>query len=179
MISVMTLIEDVLDREGGYVNHPNDRGGPTNYGITQRTLSKYEGREVSLEEVRHMTRELAMEIYKQNYYKAPRIDMLPPDMQAQVFDIAVNSGPRRAVKMLQSVLVWMGYRLVVDGIIGGQTAQAATLAERLVGNWTLNNLLAQKRIQFYETLVREDNTQSVFLQGWKNRANEFRVTVPV
>ena len=61
MPSVDEMIDDILRREGGYVNHPADRGGPTNYGITQKTLSRYIGRAALTSEVKNLSEDVARE----------------------------------------------------------------------------------------------------------------------
>ena len=65
-VSVQHIIKEIIRREGGYVNHPNDRGGPTKYGVTHKTLSRYLKREASIEDVKHMTEETAYEIYERD-----------------------------------------------------------------------------------------------------------------
>ena len=69
--SVEQMIDDVIRREGGYVDHPQDRGGPTNFGITQSTLSRHLGRPASADEVRRLERSLAAQIYRRESYEAP------------------------------------------------------------------------------------------------------------
>ena len=54
MANVADLIDDILRREGGYVNHPADKGGPTNFGITQDTLSRYIGRQALISDVKNL-----------------------------------------------------------------------------------------------------------------------------
>jgi lysozyme family protein len=65
------MIHDVIRREGGFVDHPADRGGPTKFGITQKTLSRALGRQATTEDVRRLTREIAAEIYRRTYYTNP------------------------------------------------------------------------------------------------------------
>ncbi|MGI9492293.1 MAG: glycoside hydrolase family 108 protein, partial [Geminicoccaceae bacterium] len=107
--NIESMIDDVLRREGGFVDHPADRGGPTNFGITQRTLARYLGRDVAREDVRRLSRDLAAEIYRRSYYLEPRIDAAPADIRAFLFDSAVNHGPRRAVRFLQQVCNEAGF----------------------------------------------------------------------
>lgn len=86
-----------LKYEGGYVNHPRDPGGPTNLGVTIATLSHELGRKATVEEVRALTREAAGEIYRKKYWNLVDGDALPKGVDALLFDIAVNSGPGRAL----------------------------------------------------------------------------------
>lgn len=168
------LLDDLLRREGGYVNHAADKGGPTKYGITQATLSKHLGHTASIEEVKGLSKELAKEIYLADYYYTPRINTLPEQLQAQVFDIGVNSGPRTAVKMLQEVLNMAGYECDIDGMIGPGTRKQCQLAQEQMGN-LLTNALSEYREHFYKGIVARKPSQAVFLEGWLKRAREFRV----
>src|SRR5829696_5104608 len=113
-------IEIVLQHEGGFVHHPRDPGGATKFGITRETLSRVRGRPVSIEDVRELTSAEAAAIYRWLYWDVVRADELPPGLDLAVFDLAVNSGPARAVRMLQNVL-----GVTVDGIVGPETLKAA------------------------------------------------------
>lgn len=163
--TVEEMIDDIIRREGGYVDHPVDRGGPTKYGITQATLSAWLGRQASVEDVKRMTEITAREIYLENYYRKPHIDQLPPVLQPFMLDSAVNHGPRKAVQMLQDVL-----GVVQDGVIGLKTIRAA---ERFL----LDNLISARR-DFYHNIVINDPSQRVFLKGWLNRLDEFEPDAP-
>ena len=173
---VEELIEEVLRKEGGYSNHPSDRGGPTKFGITQQTLSTWLGRSVGADEVRALDVETAREIYERNYYAAPRIDTLPEEIQPIVFDCAVNHGPRRAITFVQKVLNEAGFGPVdVDGTIGPQTREAAEEAQQAMGGFFCNAIV-EERLAFYDRLAF-DRTQAPFLRGWRLRAESFRVPV--
>lgn len=172
--SVESLLDEVIAREGGYVHHPADRGGPTKYGITQRTLSEWLGRPATVDEVRRLDEEAAREIYVARYLAGPRIDTLPSEIVGQVFDMAVNHGPRRAVRLLQEVLNLAGWRVNIDGVIGPETRRSAFEAEAAMGPF-LANALADQRANFYRRIVAGDPSQRVFLDGWLARADAFRV----
>lgn len=94
--SIDAMIDDVIRCEGGIVDHPTDRGGPTNFGITQRTLTRYLGHKTTKHDVCTLSHELAAEIDRRAYYLEPRLDTLP----AFLFDSAGNHGPRRAMRFL-------------------------------------------------------------------------------
>jgi lysozyme family protein len=167
------MIDDIIRREGGFVDHPADRGGPTCYGITHKTLARYLGHEVTREDVRNVSRELAAEIYRRAYYLEPRIDSLPGAIRAFLFDSAVNHGPRRAIKLLQQVLNAAGFgKLGVDGLAGPKTRHHAKQAADAMGPWLLP-ALAEERRMFYRLIVERDPSQRVFLKGWMNRVAEF------
>lgn len=174
--AVDELLDEVIAREGGFVNHPADRGGPTKFGITQRTLSEWLGRPATADEVRTLDEETAREIYVALYLARPRIDTLPPEIVPQVFDMAVNHGPRRAVRILQEVLGLAGWAVDVDGVVGPQTRKAAFEAQAEMGPF-LTNAIADQRANFYRRLAAADPSQRVFLQGWLARADAFKVPV--
>jgi lysozyme family protein len=173
--SVEQMIDDVIRREGGFVDHPQDRGGPTNFGITRSTLSRHLGRPASADEVRRLERTVAAEIYRRQYYEAPAIDALPARIQPFVFDAAVNHGPGRAIRFVQQVCDAAGFGpLTLDGQCGPRTRQAAAAADRAMGDWLLAALVEERR-NFYLALVERDPGQRVFLRGWLNRLAEFDV----
>jgi lysozyme family protein len=174
--AVDDLLDEVIAREGGFVNHPADRGGPTKYGITQRTLSEWLGRPATVDEVRTLDEETARAIYVVRYLVGPRIDTLPPEIVPQAFDMAVNHGPRRAVRILQEVLNLAGWRVDVDGTVGPETRRAAFEAQEQMGPF-LANAIADQRANFYHRLVAVDPSQRVFLNGWLARAEAFKVPV--
>ena len=174
-VSVQHIIKEIIRREGGYVNHPNDRGGPTKYGVTHRTLSRYLKREASIEDVKHMTEETAYEIYERDYYEGPRINTLPAPLRSIVTDASVLYGPRRAIKFAQQIVNEAGFGpCTVDGILGPNTRKQIKAAHAKMGKFLINAYV-EERIEFCERIVANNPSQSVFLKGWTNRANEFRV----
>jgi lysozyme family protein len=94
----------VLKHEDGYVNHPADPGGATNLGITAATLAQARGHPVSAADVAALTRAEAAAIYRRLFWNPARSDDLPAGLDHAVFDLAVNSGPGRAARLLQRVL---------------------------------------------------------------------------
>jgi lysozyme family protein len=177
MEAIDRMIEDVLEKEGGYVNHKNDKGGPTNFGITQATLSAWLGRPASLVEVKALTKATAAKIYKKNYYFDPHIDWLPDRIEPIIFDIAVNSGPGRAVKILQQALLGKGFPIgQPDGVIGKNTIKYADQWVTNSGDLAINTLV-DYRVRFYKKIIASDPTQKAFEKGWLTRAESFRVDV--
>jgi lysozyme family protein len=174
MKTIDQMIDDVLKQEGGYVNHKADKGGATNLGITQGTLSAYLGHQASVDDVKKLTKETARDIYKKNYYFAPKIDRLPAMIQPLMFDMAVNHGSSKAAKLLQSLLISMGYAIIADGDIGQKTCKSSVNACNSFGNEFVNSLV-DTRVKFYNDIVHNNPSQSVFLKGWLRRANSFRV----
>ena len=134
MPTVSEIADAILEREGGYVNDPDDPGGATKYGVTIHTMRRLgldltgDGR-VSSADVRRLSLAQAKEIFIQHYFHAPGISTLPEALHATVFDMQVNAGAN-AVKILQRLLVKMGFRIAVDGRIGPQTRAAALKAAK-------------------------------------------------
>lgn len=121
--------EEIVAREGGFVNDPDDPGGATNHGVTIGTLRRLgldltgDGR-VSEADVRRLTRAQAVEIFLKHYFEAPGLARLPEALHATCFDMYVNAGSN-AVRILQRLLVAMGQPVAVDGALGPLTAGAA------------------------------------------------------
>jgi lysozyme family protein len=132
MRTIRELAEEIVAREGGYVNDPNDPGGATNFGVTIHTMRRLgldltgDGA-VEIDDVQALTRPQAVDIFLEHYYQHPRIGSLPEVLQPSVFDMYVNAGSN-AVRILQRLLIEMGYDIDVDGAIGPQTIRAAQAA---------------------------------------------------
>lgn len=172
--AVEAMIEDILRREGGFVDHPSDRGGPTNFGITLRTLASWRRKDVSRDDVRRMTQTEAREIYKGRYFLQPRVDRLPAVLQPVTFDMCIHHGPASAIKMLQDVLQAVHPPCDVDGGIGEETLESATKALEKAGAKTLIDKVVDRRVALFEEIVSKDPSQRVFLKGWLRRAEAFR-----
>ncbi|HMV53639.1 MAG TPA: glycosyl hydrolase 108 family protein [Rhodocyclaceae bacterium] len=157
------IIDDILQREGDhYTNRAADRGGPTKYGITQSTLSRYRGRPVSAAEVQALTREEARAIYCQIYVH-PWEWIADDALRALMVDTAVQHG--RAPKLLQEAANAAGARLAIDGSIGPGT-RAAVLQMPPYRMW---RALYARRLAYYGELVRDDSSQAANIHGWMNR----------
>lgn len=110
----------MFGHEGGYVNVASDRGGPTKYGITHTTLAAHRGvRSVTAAQVKALTLTEAEAIYRKSYWGQSGGDVLPVGLDYAAFDFGVNSGPARAVMVLQQVV-----RVSADGKLGPQTLAA-------------------------------------------------------
>lgn len=152
----------VLKYEGGYVNHPADRGGPTNKGITQRTYDIYRKNNVlSPQDVRKISNEEVAQIYKSEYWDKVNGDLVQDKIALFLFDTAVNSGPKRAIKFLQRAL-----GLYDDGVIGPITKESLEEAESKYPDKLLDRLF-DIREHFFKSIGV--GTQKVFLKGWLNR----------
>ena len=154
--------ELLLKHEGGYVNHPDDPGGRTNHGITQRVYEKFLGEDVTEEEMKDMPLEDVFSIYKEDYWDRIRGDELPSGVDLCVFDWAVNSGVSQASKALQRVL-----GVLDDGIIGSRTVAATCRKENQT---VVVEAISQKREDFYRSL----GTFDTLGRGWLRRNDETR-----
>lgn len=156
------IIPRILQREGGYVNHPNDRGGATNYGITQRVYQEWKSDPAA--DVKNLTMSEAAQIYRVHYWLPGKVEQLPAAIRDIHFDAAVNHGVVRAAKLLQTAS-----GVTVDGEIGPNTIAAANaLNPELL---KLRYIVA--RYKFYGEIVQRDRSQSVFMAGWMNRMSHF------
>lgn len=132
MQTVRELAAEIVAREGGFVNDPDDPGGATKHGITIGTLRRLgidinRDTRIDVADVRALTQGQAVDIYIEHYFTRTGLGALPPSLQPSVFDMYVNAGGN-AVKVLQRLLTQMGYPCDADGQIGPQTIRAAQLA---------------------------------------------------
>ena len=158
-----TCFDLMLAHEGGYVDHPQDPGGRTNLGVTQRVWEEWLGRPVSEKEMRALTPMMVKPLYKRKYWDACRADDLVAGVDYAVFDVAVNSGPGRAVKFLQSCV-----DVTVDGGFGPATLAAVKKAEE--NPTRLIELYCAKRLEFLQSL----RTFETFGKGWSRRVQEVK-----
>ena len=174
MSDIAGLLDDLLDREGGFVDHRDDRGGPTNFGITQ-SVARAAGWAGTMQA---MPREFALAIYRRRYWSVPRFDAVAafsPDVAAELFDTGVNMGPGVAAGFLQRSLNALNRRghdwpdVVVDRAIGPASIDALRrlLAVRGKAGETvllkaLNALQGARYIELAEG--RQANESFVF--GW-------------
>lgn len=115
-----TALRLMFGHEGGYSNRASDAGGPTKYGITHKTLAAHRGvKSVTAAQVKAMTLDEAEAIYCKSYWTQSGGDVLPVGLDYAAFDFGVNSGPSRAVKVLQGVV-----GVAADGKIGPATLAA-------------------------------------------------------
>ena len=168
------LIDSLIDREGGYVNHTADRGGPTAFGITEAVAraTGYVG------PMRLMPREQAAAIYRRIYWQRPRFDALAavsPRIAAELFDSGVNMGPAVAITFLQRALTALNRSgrdypdLVPDGRIGEATVESL---RRFIafrgknGESVLLRALDALQGERYLRLAERRPANEAFLYGW-------------
>ncbi len=183
MKTVREIAEEIVAREGGYVNDPHDPGGATNYGVTIHTMRRLRidldrDGDVDTQDVRLLTRAHAVDIFIKHYFEKPRIGLLPEKLHASVFDMYVNAGSN-AVKILQRLLNSYGQRLAVDGGLGPLTARAAQAVYDRYG-FSLVDAYGIARRNYYlrlgdyrPTLRKFARTRAGGKGGWIKRAEEF------
>ena len=161
------IIKVVLEHEGGYVDDPDDRGGATNWGVTQAVWEDFLEDEFTSEDVRNFSREQAIELYREEFWKPSQAEKLQEEIREVYFDMCVNHGQRNAVKILQTAVNVKGGSLVVDGGIGPNTINASE-------NLSLSDVQIE-RSGFYWNLVfvgsfyGKRNRQQKFIRGWIRR----------
>lgn len=158
-------LEEVLKNEGGYVDHPSDRGGKTNRGITQKTLSDFLGRDATDEEIQNIPMETVRQIYRQNYWDRLSLSKIKdPILACVLFDQAVNRGTRKVAEQIQAAV-----GVQVDGVIGPITLRA--INERDSMKFLVEFV---KRAQLsYCDIVVSNPSQVVFLKGWIKRTHGY------
>ena len=153
MQSVRQIAAEIVRREGGFVNDPDDPGGATNFGVTIHTMRRLgldltgDGR-VDTADVRVLTADRATDIFVRHYFDAPRIADLPEPLHASVFDMYVNAGAN-SVKILQRLLNAMRFDVAVDGVIGPQTVAAAQDAYAAAPNHLVDAYGIARRNYYY------------------------------
>lgn len=185
---IANMALDIVRREGGFVDDPDDPGGATKYGVTIKTLRRLgmdvdgDG-DIDKDDVRALTIDDAVRVFVTNYFFEPGLDKLPEALQPLMFDFWVHSG-RNAGKILQRVLNrWLRAanerELKVDGIIGPKTLAIARAAYDDMGQYLVDALavarrgwlisLAKRRPALRKYVVRRDGGKA----GWVTRAEEF------
>ncbi len=184
------ISELTLTWEGGYVWHPKDYGGPTAFGVTCWTLADLAGvdrpiyprnqeelnspdvqaffRKMDLV-VRQLTKEEAKRILYTQFVQRPKITQLPVEIIDQVADMAVNMGPKNALKLTQKVLREITEdEIPTTGVMDANTSRAAKAVVAQVGGELVNDALALARADYYLSLNRP-----AFTRGWLRRAAAF------
>ena len=156
LITFDEIIEIVLHHEGGYVNDPDDPGGETNFGIAKRSHPDVD--------IKNLTKEGAKEIYKEHYWDRNKVESLSEELRHIYFDMCVNQGRGRAVKILQQSANAKGANLKVDGGLGPKTIGALNGVE-------LQRVRAY-RIKYYADLVTRKPDLEKFYFGWFRRGLE-------
>ena len=183
MPSVKEIAREIVAREGGYVNDPDDPGGATKFGVTLGTMRRLgldldgSGR-IDSRDVRALSAAQAEEIFIEHYFRRPGIARLPAPLQPSVFDMYVNAG-RNAVKILQRLLNRMGAALAVDGLIGPATEAAAAEAQARAPNHLADAYGIERRNYYYRLAAGNRRLRKYVRRrdggkgGWITRAEAF------
>ncbi len=154
-----SAVASVLKNEGGYVNHPSDPGGETNYGICKASYPN--------EDIKNMTLERAKFLYHRDFWLPGRFGEYTHFAIAEkIFDLSVNAGLKQAVKILQRALRCVRYFTEDDGITGSHTLQCEANADPSM----LITAVRSEAAGFYRVLAVQNKKNEAFLQGWLNRA---------
>lgn len=176
-MDVQTIIDGILRKEGGFVNNPDDSGGPTNYGITLAVYRRYKPN-ATIDDLKRMMKIEAFSIYENQYYVEPgfhKVFQLSQSVAVELTDTGVNMGPEVAIKFLQRCLNVFNYKqsfykdLTVDGVLGPNTLKALELYLQRRGSMGevvllkgLNCLQGAKYISLAETREKDET----FVYGW-------------
>ncbi len=176
------LVDELIDREGGYVNHSADRGGPTRYGVTEAVAREYGYQD----DMRDLPLELARKIAADRYWHSVRLDDIAPiheRMAEYLFDYSYHSGPGRPGRDLQRLLNVLNRRerdyddIVVDGAVGPATLGALEAYHDTRGRPGLDVMAAAVnalRMGFLIELAEGRESQEAFSYGWLRRVFELR-----
>lgn len=183
METVEQIATEIVAREGGFVNDPDDPGGATKYGVTLATMQRLgldltrDGR-IDIADVKALTRDQARDIFIEHYFRKPGLAELPKALQASVFDMYVNAGTN-AVKILQKLLTRMGFRAAADGLIGPITLTAARDAQAAAPDH-LADAYGIARRNYYYALADQRPASRKYARtttgnkgGWITRAEQF------
>lgn len=173
-MNIDQIIDGIIVREGGYSDHPADRGGPTTWGITEAVARANGFRD----DMRAMPQSFAREVYKRRYWLEPgfaKVALINASIAEELADTGVNMGPATAAKFLQRALNVMNLDgkiypdLVVDGQIGAGTLNALSALLKYRGRQgedvvlTALNCLQGAR---YIEIAERDRSQEAFVHGW-------------
>lgn len=176
------VITRVLKHEGGFTDHPNDPGGATKWGVSLRWLRQKEDSDIidadldddgdiDVDDIKSVDREDATRLYYKNWWKQNNYDNYRKPIGEKLFDMAINMGTQQAHELLQRALNTLGENLAEDGIISGPNTQAA------LENYdpqVITDALCDEQLDFYQTLVEQDEKYRAFIDGWTNRAEAYR-----
>ncbi len=183
MKGIEDIADEIVAREGGYVNDPDDPGGPTKFGVTIGTLQRLgidldKDGKITDRDVRRLDRLTARRIFVDHYFQRPRICDLPQPLQSTVFDMYVNAG-NNAVRILQQLLREMAFDLAVDGLIGPITVGASQQANDRAADFLVDAYGIARRNYYYALADQRASARKFACRrdggkgGWIQRAEEF------
>lgn len=174
MFNTTKLIDEVIGVEGGYSNHPADRGGPTRWGVTEQVARAYG----YAGDMREFPRPFAVRIFRSRYYEEPGLNLiaeLAPKLTAELFDTGVNMGTSIPGKFLQRTLNVLNRMqtdypdLAADGRIGPMTVMALRKFLKLrgeVGETVLIKAAEALQGARYIEIAEDRQANEAFVYGW-------------
>jgi lysozyme family protein len=183
MRSVTDIADEIIAREGGFVDDPDDPGGATNFGVTIHTMRRLgldldRDGDVDAADVRRLTKRQARDIFVDHYFRRPGIARLPEALQPSVFDMYVNAGTN-AVRILQRLLADFGQTVAPDGVIGPRTVAAVEAAQAAAPAHLADAYGIARRNYYYALADRRPASRKYARRkdggkgGWILRAEEF------
>ena len=170
MADYKVIIPFILKWEGGFVNDPDDRGGATNKGVTIATFRQVYGKQKTVTDLKNITADQWKYIFKKLFWDKCKCDAIEDQSVANIIvDYAWGSGTSRAVRDVQAIV-----GTACDGIAGQKTAAAINGTDAK----TLFNKIKERRIQFYNNIVKSNPLQKKFLRGWTNRVSSLVYGAP-
>lgn len=171
------ILDHIFRVEGGFVDHPDDRGGPTNMGISIYTLAVFRKKGVTRLDILNLTKAEATEVYIALFWKPSRLDLLTsPKTRLVIFDQCVNRGVKRAIIMAQDCVNARRDELQalrVDGNMGPNTAASINVIPEI--EFCMDFIHEAERE--YVRIVKNNPSQHVFLDGWLARAARLMQTI--
>jgi len=149
-------IKIILKHEGGYVNDPIDPGGETMMGISKRAYPHLD--------IKNLTKDEVKDIYYKDYWVKSKCQSIPDYLRLIYFDMVVNMGRNRAVRVLQTAINAKGLKTDIDGGIGPQTIKNAEKSKLKAGR------LRSYRVKYYADLVNRKPKLEKYWYGWYKRA---------
>ena len=177
MHDIEDMTAEIVRREGGFVNDPDDPGGATNFGVTIHTLRALRGTATAAD-VKALTEAEAIAIFKDQYFKRPKINQLPAALQATVYDMQVNAGGN-AIKILQRLAAEFGVKLAVDGVLGPKSIGAIEGLHSNAGTQFVDAYGIARRNYYFRIGDRRPASRKYCVTwrggkgGWITRAEEF------
>jgi lysozyme family protein len=169
MANITKSLAYTLANEGGYVDNPLDRGGPTNKGITLKLYSQYCGKLMAPRDLQNISDEDVLGVYNRFFWSLLDLNQVADDNVATaLFDIAVNMGPHESCLLAQTALSWMPTwaQMQKDGIMGSWTLNALNKTDPDTFITFFENAVDKH----YRDICSKDITQVAFLGGWIKRA---------
>ena len=159
------LIPIIKRWEGGYSDNPNDRGGATNSGVTLAVYQSVYGKNKTKNDLKRMTNEQWNYIFTKLYWNKWKADDIKNQSIANILVDWVWMSGLGTIKKIQSL-----FGLTADGIVGNKTILYINSHDQE----EVFNKIWNRRKSFYESLVKNNPSQKVFLKGWMNRLNTFK-----